>query len=698
VVSKASGPSFPVQGALGDCYLISAMAVVASSGAFSGGIAPGLATSEPRFGLLHARLCLGGVWNDIFVDDFVPCALVGRLPAFAHGRGSQLWPCFVEKALAKAFGGYSRLSGGRTNEGIAWLTGAPLTIVSPAVNETQEEREAEAVRTKIAMDVALFRHMDGAPPRHLGRLISSPGPHADALWDRMRSYLSSGYLVGASCGGPSASPAEHARLGLVFNHAYSVLEAFEGMGVRGLRLRNPWASRDSGAAMPGAAVLAAADPTIGRPDASGSGSEGGVFRISFDDFRRYFNGLDVCEVRPGWLVSRLAAVMPSSPSGLQGCGYFPAFEIAVEGGTGTAGAAGEGRKACVSLWQAGHRERQARFTRTLLPDEQPDDDWRVPPADAVPGSKGLGPDRRRPQKRGHSVSLAIVACDAGGGSAEHGIPPELGAAVRASHGWHRFPDPEAGAAAAGWPHPLLGPARRAVDSEGAAPTLLASTIATGRGVHFSHVVLRPGRRYLAVPLVASTLYPGCRRWTETVCSVHAEGSGATIRRVGVPARDVAAILFERAHRMATRVTVVRASDEELRDDPGAGCFWYKLAGEKGFTYLVENRLRRTVEVTTQIKNGQNIMLSRGHTPEAAAVFSGKRLSSETAAFVDRLGPRTRMVVVLGSVVRLATPGGGPAAAMSWSDPDPTASVCGPGRAPGHVPVAHGLHAAIPCVE
>jgi calpain-15 len=60
------------------------------------------------------------------VDDYFPIIGPGR-PAFARPTEGQneIWVMLLEKAYAKAYGGYYRLNLGRAGEALRDLTGAP---------------------------------------------------------------------------------------------------------------------------------------------------------------------------------------------------------------------------------------------------------------------------------------------------------------------------------------------------------------------------------------------------------------------------------------------------------------------------------------------------------------------------------------------------------------------------------------------
>ncbi|CAK0796532.1 unnamed protein product, partial [Prorocentrum cordatum] len=129
-------------------------------------------------GAYVVRLCLGGRWRSVLVDDRLPClggAGFHTQLAFCVTRRSQLWATVVEKALAKVCGGYGALCGGESGDALTLLTGWPCEIVRLGEGADLEEvwarlrsaREAGFLMTCSTMDA-------GAPsllPNHVYALL-----------------------------------------------------------------------------------------------------------------------------------------------------------------------------------------------------------------------------------------------------------------------------------------------------------------------------------------------------------------------------------------------------------------------------------------------------------------------------------------------------------------------------------------------
>lgn len=110
------------QGALGDCWFMSALASLAERPALVERL---FITKElnPK-GIYRIKLCKNGEWQTVTIDDFFPCYPEGG-PIFSRAHGNELWVLLLEKAYAKLHGNYFLLRGGYANEGMIDLTGCP---------------------------------------------------------------------------------------------------------------------------------------------------------------------------------------------------------------------------------------------------------------------------------------------------------------------------------------------------------------------------------------------------------------------------------------------------------------------------------------------------------------------------------------------------------------------------------------------
>lgn len=58
-----------------------------------------------------------GVWQELTIDDYMPCALEGS-PLFTRTHGNELWVLLLEKAYAKLHGSFKNISKGMPNEAL----------------------------------------------------------------------------------------------------------------------------------------------------------------------------------------------------------------------------------------------------------------------------------------------------------------------------------------------------------------------------------------------------------------------------------------------------------------------------------------------------------------------------------------------------------------------------------------------------
>ena len=291
-------PSDICQGSLGDCWLISAISIVAAHPDLMREVFPIQETT--KHGCYGVRLFKNGKWTPVLVDDRFPVQRnvfrypdrfkslyrgdwqaadprqLRRLPAVAFAgsqSGSELWAMLLEKAIAKYYGSYSALNGGLVHTALVDLTGGVGQCVA-----LQDEKPAI---------------QDGS------------------LWRKLLTWHESGFLIG--CGSNAGSDSDTSKQGIVQGHAYAILRVVEVDDSRGshklLCLRNPWGSgewkgkfsdQDTRSWTKRLMAKCDYDPAKADPD-------DGMFFMAWEDF--------LMEYRNIYLLRRFKLAGPGNPDG-----------------------------------------------------------------------------------------------------------------------------------------------------------------------------------------------------------------------------------------------------------------------------------------------------------------------------------------------------------------------------------------------
>jgi calpain-15 len=128
------------QGGVGDCWFLSALAVVAERHDLIARLFANGDTAPSAQGIYALRFFLDGEWTSVVIDDRLPVARDPRRPDLAFGcklafsrcgstSQQMLWASLLEKGYAKAHGSYKAISGGEISEALLDLTGAPTLSV-----------------------------------------------------------------------------------------------------------------------------------------------------------------------------------------------------------------------------------------------------------------------------------------------------------------------------------------------------------------------------------------------------------------------------------------------------------------------------------------------------------------------------------------------------------------------------------------
>jgi len=251
------------QGELGDCWFLSALAALAEvrQGLFIRQLFPQQDRLSPA-GAYVVRLCLGGQWRGILVDDRLPCMDAGKghkQLAYCVTHRMQLWASLIEKAYAKACGSYQATVGGESGEALSILTGCPCELI-----------------------------------RFVGEDF-----HPEQLWRKLCGSRDSGFLM--TC---STTTCSVKASWLQAFHVYSLLGVYEesvpGKGrVRLVKIQNPnRLTKWQGAWSESSSQWT---PQLRQKLCREGGGDSRVFFMEFGDFLKQFAHCTICRLQAnGW--------------------------------------------------------------------------------------------------------------------------------------------------------------------------------------------------------------------------------------------------------------------------------------------------------------------------------------------------------------------------------------------------------------
>ncbi|KAJ8614555.1 hypothetical protein CTAYLR_000874 [Chrysophaeum taylorii] len=276
-----------IQGALGDCWLVSVISALAS--VFRGELLRHLFVApEDRSrdaGVHGVRLCVGGLWRTYVVDERFPVIGNGVTTCLKAVYGStrrfQLFVQLIEKAYAKASGGYDNLKGGRTSE-----ASVPRRTVFTFLSQ------------------ALYALTGCAVREH----VLSEKTDVGLLWAQMLSAREAGFVLCAATRGDAVS------VGLAPRHAYAIVNVVEVVRGRGrpnyriVCLANPHGERSKyewrGKFAYGSPEFETykpvlLGPSVGSPKSQRARAATFIY-LTLSDLRAHFDYVAVCEYRAAW--------------------------------------------------------------------------------------------------------------------------------------------------------------------------------------------------------------------------------------------------------------------------------------------------------------------------------------------------------------------------------------------------------------
>ena len=281
-----------VQGALGDCWFLGALSLLACSG--NEFIDEIFVSSRLDSGRHVLKFFKNGGWHEVEVDDLIPCGPDGK-PAFARCKDeNEFWVPIVEKAYAKLHGGYHNLTAGQMGYALKDLTGEPVESL----------------------------HLDSPETLPCGSIDE------DSIWNLFIENIAESHIMGCLIDSPAAMAEEKNSYDLLLNHAYGIIDCQEIQGNRLLRIRNPWGSIEwNGPWSDGAPEWT---PELQAHFGNYEFDNDGTFFMCLSDFLRFFNVVNVLrmltdDVGEVWEKHSFDGVWDSDESS-GGCLAFPSWK------------------------------------------------------------------------------------------------------------------------------------------------------------------------------------------------------------------------------------------------------------------------------------------------------------------------------------------------------------------------------------
>ena len=251
-----------IQGGLGDCYFLSAIAALCK---FPKMIEKLFYIKEKS--QEHCYGCyyrISGIWKLVLIDDYFPCyGRYGKNFSFSSSNGNELWVVLLEKAWAKLNGNYAKTIGGEPHE--------VFDVITNSYSE------------KIRVDAK----------------------NADLIWNKFIEAENKGFIMTAGTSGDTYNLDLEDR-GLVPGHAYTCLgvkEVNTSSGkVKLVHLRNPWGNGEwSGDWCDSSKKWT---PSL-KKECGVEKSDDGSFWMSYNDFLVYYLVAGICHLYENYVYTFL---------------------------------------------------------------------------------------------------------------------------------------------------------------------------------------------------------------------------------------------------------------------------------------------------------------------------------------------------------------------------------------------------------
>uniref|UniRef100_A0A7S2DAF3 Calpain catalytic domain-containing protein n=1 Tax=Octactis speculum TaxID=3111310 RepID=A0A7S2DAF3_9STRA len=281
-------PADIAQGALGDCWLLSAFACLAEHPGAIEAVFKNLEytrTGKYKFRFWDA---IAKKIVTIVIDDNIPCRKSTNRPCFSSPHGDELWVLLLEKAFAKFVGSYAGLEGGHIAWALEAMTGDK--VYKYAV-------EADGMWNRLEL-----KHDPTPDNKRKCSMWTTPGKFdKEHMYNLLKRLNDMGCVLGCGSKGKDETLTEgrdDKKAGIVPGHAYTIVHVYESFGFKLLKIRNPWGTFEwDGDWSDKSDMWSKHNGVKQSVSAFGGGNkdvDDGSFWMSWDDFVKYFDVIDVC--------------------------------------------------------------------------------------------------------------------------------------------------------------------------------------------------------------------------------------------------------------------------------------------------------------------------------------------------------------------------------------------------------------------
>lgn len=288
------------QGAVGNCWLVSAISALAE---FPGQVESLFVTKElSKEGRYTIRLfdLPSQQWKEITIDDRIAMYREGskRVKGIAPPLDGGAWPMLLEKAWVIHAGGWDKITSGKSSLGFTCMTGCNQVFGIRNVTKTsdapQEYKMLEYNWPAFTENV-FFCKKDEWGERFCKFPKGEDKLGTDELFDLLCEWDAQDFLVAAATRSGSD---ENTTDGIVDGHAYTVLSARKnvcGKGIDLICLRNPWGvgGKEWAGAWSDEDALWAEHPDIAK-EVGRTVAADAVFWMAKEDAFKYYFGFFVC--------------------------------------------------------------------------------------------------------------------------------------------------------------------------------------------------------------------------------------------------------------------------------------------------------------------------------------------------------------------------------------------------------------------